>query len=782
MSYNLDFDPNEEIFEWELDEYIKVNVPAIITFLAEYGTTTYAEVSAALTNNNEIVVEKSGVYYLTLRAHDDGSEITLLVLSGNKQTSVITLDDTDTWGITDTTLATASDLATKQDTLVSGTNIKTINSESVLGSGNIDVLTEDDIGTAAFKDYTSSVTSGSTDLVESGAVHTAVSGKQDTLVSGSSIKTINGNSVLGSGNIAISGVGNEYVIEYGLTNSSDIYSNFLGGAKMYLVNTTGFGTDTPFPVYVDSDLSSSANVYLDVDLSGHYTGGGYVRYHVSGTTYEEVESEQYLTARTYVTAGQKSGTTLGSKATAEGNNTTSSSSSTHAEGNATVASSATAHAEGNTTTASGNASHSENSLNVASGASSHAEGQKNEAGGHSSHAEGQGNSTSASFSHVEGSGNHVADTQIGAHVFGVNSDPTNDTGKTVSITLIDPTGGASSTVSRTLGKYAEMVGNGDSDNDRSNARTLDWDGNEVLAGKLTVGADPTANLDVATKQYVDLGLFGTCTTAANTQTKEVSIPAVTALTTGVTITVLFTNGQGYNGTPKLKVNSLDAKDIYTKSGTAAVRYTWEAGSILTLTYDGTGWVTVNRSFASTTYYGITKLMASYSSTSTSLALVPRVFSYFANNTVAPYYDTTATYEIGDIVRYESGMLYVCTTAIPVAEAFDDTHWTEISLKDFIPVVTSGAAWGTERRLGTLSGDVSITLPATLSYRYCEMRITAHQGAGNSHKITLTAPTGVTITDGVNSGSSISITPTAGKYIEISAAVIESVISVLTNEV
>lgn len=36
-------------------------------------------------------------------------------------------------------LATPEDLATKQDTLISGTNIKTINGESILGSGDIEI-------------------------------------------------------------------------------------------------------------------------------------------------------------------------------------------------------------------------------------------------------------------------------------------------------------------------------------------------------------------------------------------------------------------------------------------------------------------------------------------------------------------------------------------------------------------------------------------------------------------------------------------------------------------
>ena len=50
------------------------------------------------------------------------------------------------------------------------------------------------------------------------------------------------------------------------------------------------------------------------------------------------------------------------------------------------------------------------------------------------------------------------------------------------------------------------MGNGTSDNARSNARTLDWNGNEVLAGKLTVGAAPSGDMDVTTKGYVDTGL------------------------------------------------------------------------------------------------------------------------------------------------------------------------------------------------------------------------------------------------------------------------------------
>lgn len=48
---------------------------------------------------------------------------------------------------------------------------------------------------------------------------------------------------------------------------------------------------------------------------------------------------------------------------------------------------------------------------------------------------------------------------------------------------------SSATVSN-RGNYIEIVGNG-TDNARSNARTLDWSGNEVLAGNLTIGGQLT---------------------------------------------------------------------------------------------------------------------------------------------------------------------------------------------------------------------------------------------------------------------------------------------------
>lgn len=98
------------------------------------------------------------------------------------------MDDGDTVDVCLNNLDTA--VASKQNTLVSGTNIKTINNTSLLGSGNI-TLTASDIDEA------------NGDTIQD-SLDSLVNGKQDTLVSGRNIKTINNKSVLASGNMDLS--------------------------------------------------------------------------------------------------------------------------------------------------------------------------------------------------------------------------------------------------------------------------------------------------------------------------------------------------------------------------------------------------------------------------------------------------------------------------------------------------------------------------------------------------------------------------------------------------
>ena len=138
--------------------------------------------------------------------------------------------------------ATTAQLNGKQDTLVSGTNIKTVNGESLLGEGNILIKSVDvdsALSTTSENPVQNKVITNKVNTIEqsitnlSGTIPTKVSdltndsgyitnaaltdlatkeevsAKQDTLVSGTNIKTINGNSILGAGNIVIEGGGGD---------------------------------------------------------------------------------------------------------------------------------------------------------------------------------------------------------------------------------------------------------------------------------------------------------------------------------------------------------------------------------------------------------------------------------------------------------------------------------------------------------------------------------------------------------------------------------------------
>ena len=116
--------------------------------------------------------------------------------------------------------AKKDEVALKQDVLVSGENIKTINGISILGSGNIDI----EGGEGGGSDIDLS------DYITKGDLEAALATKQDTLISGENInidllnnkvtindidinfKTINTNNILGEGNINIEGGGGGPII------------------------------------------------------------------------------------------------------------------------------------------------------------------------------------------------------------------------------------------------------------------------------------------------------------------------------------------------------------------------------------------------------------------------------------------------------------------------------------------------------------------------------------------------------------------------------------------
>ena len=207
---------------------------------------------------------------------------------------------------------------------------------------------------------------------------------------------------------------------------------------------------------------------------------------------------------------------------AEGNQTKASASYTHAEGYQTEASNTAAHAEGYSCIASGSQSHAEGMVTKAIGKYCHSEGYYTEAGENQrtegahaeglktlaladgAHAEGYCTEAQGKYSHAEGycsvavkqaahaegyecfaegTGAHAegAGTKAYAyqHVQGVYNIPDEDT------------------------NYMHIVGNGMDGDNRSNAHTLDWDGNAWYAGNVSTNVPPTAPDHLANKAYVD---------------------------------------------------------------------------------------------------------------------------------------------------------------------------------------------------------------------------------------------------------------------------------------
>lgn len=192
-----------------------------------------------------------------------------------------------------------------------------------------------------------------------------------------------------------------------------------------------------------------------------------------------------------------------------------------------------------------------------------------------------------------------------------------------------------------------------------------------------VGAINELDSEISSTTGKVLDFYGTCDTAAATQTKDVVCTGF-SLKTGASIRVKFTNYQNYNGVFKLNVNNTGAIEVKYNGTTNTGRYTYKAGEVVAFTYDGTYWVIEDGGIADTTYYGITKLAATATSTSAAFALTPSALNSYSQNTIAnyPVYSTSSTYAVGDRVRYNYNT-YECNTAITTAEAWTAAHWTAL---------------------------------------------------------------------------------------------------------
>ena len=150
-------------------------------------------------------------------------------------------------------------------------------------------------------------------------------------------------------------------------------------------------------------------------------------------------------------------------------------------------------------------------------------------------------------------------------------------------------------------------------------------------GKVTAGGST---------HLVGSTLYGTCSTAASTAAKVVTCANFDKLETGVTVHVKFDNGNT-TAAPTLKVGSTTAKSIASTKHTYEVQGgststvtdtpTWEAGSIVSFTYDGTNWVINDRYYVIHDYGSLTSSELNTGTSTTSRVVSAKVIADYVTS-------------------------------------------------------------------------------------------------------------------------------------------------------
>ena len=144
--------------------------------------------------------------------------------------------------------------------------------------------------------------------------------------------------------------------------------------------------------------------------------------------------------------------------------------------------------------------------------------------------------------------------------------------------------------------------------------------------------------------------YATCSTGASTTAKTAtSQTADFTLATGNMVRVLFTNTNTATS-PTISIDGSTAKNIRIRSGsTGAMTYMWRDNEVVDLVYDGTTFVMSDGAIATTTYYGITTLSSSTSSTSETVSATPKAVktAYDLANGKADAVHTHTTSDITD---------------------------------------------------------------------------------------------------------------------------------------
>ena len=196
--------------------------------------------------------------------------------------------------------------------------------------------------------------------------------------------------------------------------------------------------------------------------------------------------------------------------------------------------------------------------------------------------------------------------------------------------------------------------------------------------------------------------YGTCTTGEGTATKVVTTSTGDfSLTTGNTVIVKFSNGNTVSTASnlKLKVDGLDAKNIFTTSSNYGISGEWQGGQILELTYEGSAFYIVGRGHASTTYYGVTALSSSTSSNAENVAATPK-----AVKTVMDAIPTVPT----NVSAFTNDAGYL--TSAPVTSVNSQTGAVTLSIPSATSDLTNDSGYITS---SALSGYVASSATSTI---------------------------------------------------------------------
>lgn len=312
---------------------------------------------------------------------------------------------------------------------------------------------EDPVDTVLIEETTLNFDDWNSNVIEGGSVFEV--GKTYTVVyDGVTYECVAWESPYGDGMI---GNGGLYEIEGAETDDPFLFECYDGA---YFITTSTDGDHTISMSAMISEVVELDEKFISYKPGTKVEPGVYYVYdpfedtdveitvNVGGEIFNRGLAENF--AADYAHAEGSFAVAAGVDSHAEGNNTKTLGEASHAEGHGTYAIGDCSHAEGREAVAKGEASHAEGAGTAAVGVNSHAEGDNSEAYGESSHAEGCNTIAASDYQHVQGMHNIVDEE----------------------------------------GRYAHIVGNGwpiYNPDARSNAHTLDWEGNAWFAGDVYVG-------------------------------------------------------------------------------------------------------------------------------------------------------------------------------------------------------------------------------------------------------------------------------------------------------